>query len=237
MQKFTVFSIILSLSVVLIIGDILLNDYGDKQKSFVQPTLNEEENIENLNSDDIRSDFGNDLEGQEFTNEEGQNENLKDSDLNDEDVNLSSESIELKILTPYITEDIFGEAGFANPRLKDTIYSGFVFQFLPFKDSEAFVYQWNLFEEEIYIGSVYEIKYSNDTAGFQAYLKLRQAGLDQSALGSVNEANNYGDSSFYFNHVSKTQTVHAVIRRGDTLYAFEYPYKKHEIMKRVFEQL
>jgi hypothetical protein len=56
-------------------------------------------------------------------------------------------------------------------------------------------------------------------------------------LGSVNEVNNYGDASFYFNHKNKLKTVHLIIRTGRDIYAFEYSQSFHETMKKVFDSL
>ncbi|MFT7184622.1 MAG: hypothetical protein ACI9QC_000969 [Oceanicoccus sp.] len=219
MQKLTVFSAILSLSIILIIGDLVSHDYLEEE-TVTLPTQEEMEEVEAEVKVEEIEDF------------------IEESELpEDSEVDLSSESIDLNVLIPVIEENLMLESGFFDPVLKDTIFSGYVFQFIPFSDPDAFVYQWNLFDGETYVGSLYEMKYPNETASFQGYLALRQAGSAQSELGSVNEANNYKDSSFYFNHTAKSQTVHLVIKSGKNIYAFEYAHLEHETMKNLFDLL
>lgn len=204
MQKFTVFSILISISIVLIVVDIVGNDYLGK--STAEEVINIEE-----------------------TFEEGDN-----PEVLDEEVDLSSEEFSLELLEVNMNEDMLVEAGFLEPVLKDTIFSGLVFQFITFADqTSAFIHQWNVFEGENYVGSFYEMKYPTDTGAFQGYLSLRERATALYEIGEVNEVNNYGDASFYFNHFTKTKTVHVVIRNGKDIYAFEYAYSNHDKMKKV----
>jgi hypothetical protein len=152
----------------------------------------------------------------------------------DEDVTLSSEDV----TDPKITTDLLATSGFGNPVLKEAIFSGYVFQFINFADQlGAVTYQWNFFENEAFKASIYEIKYETETGSFQGYLNLRKRAGELTQVGTVNEANNYGDSSFYFNHKTKTKTVHIVIKKAKTIYAFEYPYSIHDRMKALLESL
>jgi len=218
MQKFTIFSAILSISIILVIGDVLTHGY-----------LNEE------STEEIVEEAMETLETIETTEkEENTDQPPAEPEESDESVDLSSET-DLKVLIPNFSEDILLESGFFDPVLKDSIYSGFVFQFIPYTDADAFVYQWNIFDGESYIGSIYEMKYPNETASFQGYLALRQAGSSKNDIGTVNEVNNYKDASFYFNHNTKTQTVHLVIRSGQNVYAYEYAHRYHESMKNLFD--
>jgi len=111
-----------------------------------------------------------------------------------------------------------------------------VFQTISFADQgDATTYQYNLFDGENFIGSVYEFRYPTETGSFQGYLSLRERAATLADVGELNEANNYGDASFYFNHFSKTKTVHLVMKSRNNIYAFEYAYKHHDQMKNVFE--
>lgn len=225
MQKLTVFSAILSLSIILVIGDLVSHDYLNKENTqeIVEEALEEIDTIESSEEPSV-----------EFPEEDLTP--IEDLEPEEEEVDLSSESTDLKVLVPILSEALLLESGFFDPVLKDTIFSGYVFQFLPFSDADAFVYQWNLFNGESFVGSIYEIKYPNETASFQGYLALRQAGAAQK-VGSVNEVNNYKDASFYFNHDTKSQTVHLVIRSGSNVYAFEYAHREHDSMKNLFDLL
>lgn len=200
MQKFTVFSIILSLCVIFILGDMVFHGYLNTSVLQVEEV----------------SQTGSGTEVEPLV----------------ENVQLSSSDIPEAKLT---TED-FITAGFENPVLKDAVFDGNIFSFLTFSDqSDAYVYQWNFFDGETFVGSIYEVEYKSDTGGFQAYLTLRNRAVKLLDLGDVNETNSYGDASFYFNHKAKKNTVHLVIRKGGTIYAFQYAYSGHDKMKNLFE--
>lgn len=220
MHKFTLFSILFSISVVLLLLDVLLNDYLTTSPPFAEAT--QEESV---------------------TLPEGFDESQLQVNTLGPDVQLSEEQIEavvadLESLPAQLDEARLASIGFDGPVLKEAIYSGLIFQFLSFADQEeAYIYQSNFFNGSEFIGSIYEIRYPSETASFQGYLALRERAQSQSRLGELNEVNLYGDASFYFNHFEKTKTVHLVIRRGDTLYAFEYAYRHHELMKKLFDAL
>lgn len=210
MQKFTVFSIILSLVVVLAVADVLSHDYLNGATTPVPVTTETApvEVTEPLSTDTPLT------------------------------LPATDSAVQLQEVSSSLTTDVFQEAGFVSPTLKGTPFSGLVFQFLPFSDqADADVFQSNLFDGPTYVGTIYEIHYSTDTGGFQGYLTLREEASGLTDIGTVNEANNYGDASFYFNHKTKVKTVHLLIRSGSTLYGFEYAQSAHEKMKNVFDIL
>ena len=208
MQKFTVFSILLSLSVVLIITDTVYHDYLNESEDTVTAPQEEDPAEEDPEKEAA--------------------------------VELSEEDQEpiVTVLEPTLSAEFFASSGFLEPVLKDTVFSGLVFQFISFSDqTEASIYQWNLFDGEEYIGSIYEIHYPTETGSFQGYLALRERAMSLTDIGSVNEVNNYGDASFYFNHKTKIKTVHLILRTESSIYAFEYSQSAHEKMKKVFDNL
>lgn len=218
MQKLTLFSLLLSISVILIVGDIVYHDYLSDFEAAVP------EDTEPISLEDTTEDTT------EVTL-------LPD----EETVALSEEPETLMlpgVLESSLSAELFKQAGFIQPVLKDTLFSGLVFQFISFADqSEATVYQWNVFDGEQYIGSVYELKYPTETGSFQGYLALRERAMSLTDLGTVNEVNNYGDASFYFNHKTKVKTVHLVVRTGNDIFGFEYAQTYHEKLKKVFDSL
>lgn len=198
MQKFTVFSIILSLCVIFILGDMVFHGYLNTSVLSAAPQSSTGAEIEPAVENIVVHEDG--------------------------------------LPAAKLTADHLNAAGFANPVLKNAVFDGNVFSFLTFSDqSEAYVYQWNFFDGEIYVGSIYEIEYRSDTGGFQGYLTLRDRASKLLNLGDTYESNTYGDASFYFNHKAKKNTVHLVIRKGGSVYAFQYAYSRHEQMKKLFE--
>jgi len=162
-------------------------------------------------------------------------EEVTEQEVIDSEVELQSENL---VNDPKLDESAFISAGFFDPVLKPTIYSGLVFQFISFSgDVDAPIYQNNLFNGENFIGSVYEVPYTTETGAFQGYLELREEAETLLDIGDVNEVNNYGDSSFYFNHKTKTKTVHLVVRSGSSVYAFEYAYTYHDMMTQLLKTI
>lgn len=203
MQKFTVFSILLSISVLLILADMMAHNY--------------------LSPDAVLDAAS-----------AGQDSVLKaDADK----LSPAPEAVpETQSADAKLEVAHFKAAGLTNAVLKEAVFDGNVFNFISFADqTDAYIHEWNLFDGENFVGSVYEIDYKSDTGGFQGYVTLRDRALKLSNLGDVNETNSYGDASFYFNHKEKKKTVHLVIRKGETIYAFQYAYSQHEKMKSLFE--
>lgn len=231
MQKFTVFSLLLSFSVILILSDIVFHDYLDESK-YESAVSSGAESVEQSASQDSGQNTLNDSENMNEASGDSEADIQENSQRSNEQI--SSVSL-ASIPEPKMTAEALKMAGFVNPILKEAVFSGNIFNFIGFTDQpDAFIYQWNFFEGENFIGSIYELEYASDTGGFQAYLTLRQRAMDLFNLGTVNETNSYGDTSFYFNHKSKTKTVHLIIRKANSVYGFEYAYVNHEKMKPLF---
>jgi len=211
MQKFTVFSILLSLTLLLVLGDLVVHDYLRSGPSAPAelPQVSEVGSTSVLNSL-----------------------------IPVETAELPEEFVAIAQIEPKLQEDKFVMAGLSDPSLKEAAFSGLIFQFIPFSDqAEALVHQSHLFNGEEFVGTVYEVNYPSETAAFQGYLALRQRANSLTDLGSINETNTYGDSSFYFNHDLKDKTVHLVVRSGESVYAFEYAHVNHDLFKKVVDLL
>lgn len=128
--------------------------------------------------------------------------------------------------------------GFAEgTELREKDFTGSIFQFLSFDDDSVERHYYELFEGESYVGGLYEINCSDPTEAFTVYTDLKQDGLGQPKNGTINEVNNYGEASFYFNDNVKTTSVFLVVLKGDRVYAFSYGHSHHEKFKGVFDAL
>ncbi len=164
MQKLTVFSIILSLSVLLILGDIVYHDYLDPVYSTAPA-----EDVEDYQP--LMQDYLEDIQETDSNYDADVNENADSSETTDADemayIQLTEDD-SIALLTASLSEDSFIAAGFFDPILKDTIFSGYVFNFVKFSDqAEPFVYQWNLFEGEEFVGAIYQMRYPTATWSYE----------------------------------------------------------------------
>ncbi len=121
--------------------------------------------------------------------------------------------------------------------LKSKNFPDKVFQFLGYNDKSAESYYWELFSGEEYVGSLYEIVCANPTEAFTVYTDLKQSGMDQPDAGTINEVNNYGEASFYFNDMVKTTSIFIVILEENRIFAFNYASTYHNNFKKLFSSL
>lgn len=121
--------------------------------------------------------------------------------------------------------------------LKEKNFPEKVFQFLEFDNDNSDGMYWELFADSTYEGGLYEIICKNPTDAFTVYTDLKSSAMDQPENGTINEVNNYGLASFYFNDNVKTSTVFLVILGEDRVYAFGYPKEEHERFKKIAESL
>ncbi|MBT5516716.1 hypothetical protein HOH67_01525 [Candidatus Peregrinibacteria bacterium] len=209
MQKFTIFTILLSISLILVLGDLVLHDYL-KNPVIVEVPV---EVMVPAESPLLEAPAAEESAAVELAAEPSANLN-------------------------HLGADMLRSVGFAEPVMKETIFSGLLFQFIAFADqTDALVQQWNTFNGTDYVGTMYEITYPTETSSFEGYLNIRQRAEELSDLGEVNENNLYGGGSIYFNHLVKTKTIHMIMRSGNKVYAFEYAVAHHEKMKNLFDLL
>lgn len=121
--------------------------------------------------------------------------------------------------------------------LKEKDFPEKIFQFLNFDDDNSNGMYWELFADSTYEGGLYEIVCGNPTDAFTVYMDLKSSAIGQPENGTINEANNYGLASFYFNDNVKTSTVFLVILGEDRVYAFGYPKEEHERFKQLAASL
>lgn len=249
MHKFTIFTIIFSIMVVLVIADLVINDYWGKdfadgsqletsEEAPVDLVIKKEETDEDSEEEDALGEEAfddasvmNELsEGAEGT-EDGDGVEIPEEFRGIDDGEVTVEE-------PSITLDLLLASNFQEPRLEEKAYEELIFGFWDMGDAlaEFDVYENALFEGTAYVGMLYEIQTQSEVDGFVAYEALRDTG-ETSDTGEVNETNNYGDASFYFNHNTKTNTVFLVFQKGTMVYAFEYSPSYHSQMKALIEGL
>ena len=121
--------------------------------------------------------------------------------------------------------------------LKEKNFPDNVFQFLEFDFDNTDGMYWEMFDGKSYEGGLYEIICENPTDAFTVYTDLKSSALDQPDNGTMNEVNNYGLASFYFNDNVKTDTVFLVILSEDRVYALTYQKAMHDVFKEVADSL
>jgi len=199
MKKFTIFTIIFSIVVIITVGELVVNDYLDRHNDDNPKTAEEVPNEEVAVAKD-----------EVVTNETSTSSYLSGLD--------------------------YASYGFAaDYELKEKNFPDSIFYLLEFDNDSVETLYYELFEGKTFVGGLYEIICSDPTEAFTVYADLKQSGLDQADSGELNEVNNYGDASFYFNNSVKTTSIFLVVLKGDRVYAFTYDHSYHDAFKALFE--
>jgi len=212
MHKFTIFTILLSIIVILVVAELVMNDYlGDD--------FAEEQVVEDVVEDVVVEDVEEDV-------------------VAPIDTELRGDEDEVGEIVGTLTQELLATLDLAEPVVTTALYDDLIYGFWDASEdfSEMTVLQHKLFDGASYIGVVYEVQPKSAIELFTAYETLRQL-AESSENGSINENDYYGDASFYFNHNTKTNTVFLVLRQNDIVYALEYSSDYHVTMRSLIELL
>lgn len=231
MHKFTIFTILLSVCVVLIVADLVLHDYWGEdfasQDAITEQTTPDETSLDETSPDETVPD--------ETTPDEIA---ITDPELYGDEEDNPSEIGTETALKPTLTQALTADLGLTEPILETESYTGLIYGFWDLSASlnGATVLRHKLFDGTTFLGSIYEIQAATDVDLFSLYEALRTL-ASTSGTGTINENNAYGEASFYFNHSVKTNTVFLTVRTQKAIYAFEYAPSAHVQMKKLISLL
>ncbi|MBU1151975.1 hypothetical protein KJ632_04080 [Patescibacteria group bacterium] len=238
MRKFTIFTVILTIVLVVAVLDVLSNDYLTK---YEKPTGGNE--VVNLPE-------GVDLAGAVQTNVLGFDLGKENTvaEVQEQVVAVEEPAVEVVengvvvvdfenenfvSYSPnvYIREEQIKSAGFVDAYLEDERADGYLFKTIYIDDLyDVEVKKSVIRTETALVAKVYVFKIGPKSDVDEVYQVLRirsSEGLDS----EVNETNEYGDRSFYLNDLRRSSTAFLVSRIGDLVYAFSYPKEYHPQIK------
>lgn len=226
MNKFTIFTVILAVSVITVTADLALRDYFGKEG---QTSVLREESVPVQDSD--------------YTATESESssapENVKietepEIERAPETAPISSEIIpQPKSL---INEKLVRDAGFTS-EAKEQQFSGRVFQLLDItKNPVESVNLYQVTENGLPAVSITEIALKDEIRALQLYILLQNKTKTYIDL-TLNETNAYGDRSFYINHAKKPDEAFLTVKIGKNLYSFAYVKAYHPQVKKLIEIL
>lgn len=223
MHKFTLFTIGLSVVVILVVAEVVVNDYLGADFSAEETVVEEVEVItpQDVANPEVRGD----------ESDSPQSEILEETPIEVEPAPIAAQGS--------LTPELLASIGVLEPKVETTPFQGLIFGLFDVSNefSGFTVFEHKLFDGSNFIGMVYEIATENELQTFGAYETLRQK-AQGSSLGTVNENDNYGEASFYFNHATKTSTVFLVVQKTGHVYALQYSPSLHgSVMKPLLEKL
>lgn len=222
MDKFTIFTIILAVSVITITADLAARDYFAKQsKSSVISAPEDMEETKTEKPATIK-----DFEPEDML----PIKEVEESIVSEEHFDSSP------LFVSAITERTMKQAGFSGV-LKEEQFNGKVFQLLDItKIPVTAINFYKILEDASSVASVAEIALPDEIRALQMYVLLQNKTKTYIDL-SLNETNAYGDRSFYINHSKKPDEAFLAVKIGKTIYAFAYVKTYHPQIKKLLQLL
>jgi hypothetical protein len=220
MNKFTIFTIILAVSVITVTVDLGVRDYFEKNsEASVLDAISDETERDNL-----------------------ERENPEPAPLQEpETIVVPPEQPEPSepVFPPpssSITQSKISEAGFAG-QLSEKHFKGKVFQLLDItKNPVDAISFYEIVQETVPIISITEIVLRDEIRALQLYVLLQNKTKPYIDL-TLNETNAYGDRSFYINHAKKPDEAFLTVKIGNRIYAFAYVKLYHPQLKKLIQLL
>ncbi len=247
MQKFTIFTIILSTIVVTIITELVVQDYLQR---VYNPTALQTSTL-GTNSFESYITPTKDPEAEKSTTET-LIEKLRENDLNKDDNESESLAEKLQNIRPSSRDEVIKDEVSDNEILLERIDTLLPALQLPGVKLQKANYQNKLFQlistseidftetafatlqiDQEVIGSVYEFKSRTEIDAEKAFDDMRILANSFPNI-TTNQTNQFGDKSFYINHLVKVGEVFVVVQRDDRIYAFAYKKDYHESFKTFF---
>jgi len=210
MQKFTIFTVIFSVILLILVAELLTNDYfnnddGDNYAAslFSADLLN-----------DPTAEFAEEFEGI-----------VRDK--------VKSTSDALPKINPlsgkkHLDTDFLKQGGFIVPRIDEDDYNGKFFDFINLSDvGISDVVKGLIYENSELSGIYYEARQENISTAKEVYTIIKEKAKRDIDF-SVNETDSYGDNSFYINQVNNKDKVYLVVRIRNYVYGFNYPEDNHQ---------
>ena len=252
MSKFTIFTVLMTIVTVVAVSDVLVNDYssenGEVLTGFNLPEdVNElTENVqtsvlggfvEEENSNELLPEEQpvGEVEGVSLEESDKQVVNETDSTSNDLDFE-AIEYVDPQELNAYIREDHLRPSGYLDANLLDEDFEGDIFKTISLADIvDADIEQALIRTDDEYLTRVYVIQagLGSDIQNIYELIKSRAV----STSTSINETNEFGNSSFYMNDLSRSSTAFLTVRIGRLIYSFSYPKQYHPQVKNLITLL
>lgn len=226
MNKFTIFTVILAVSVITVTVDLGLRDYFDKNSEASVLDSGEEDKDAASASEQIAPE-----EPEVIIKPEPQPSAPQTAPVQEQPAVYTSPPPASSITQPKIAQ-----AGFTG-QLAEKHFNGRVFQLLDItKNPVDAISFYEITEGAASIVSVTEIVLRDEIRALQLYVLLQNKTKPYIDL-TLNETNAYGDRSFYINHAKKTDEAFLTVKIGNRIYAFAYVKAYHSEIKKLIQLL
>ena len=268
MKKFTIFSVLLTIVVVVVVGQILVDEYLPDLKTDVSDSISFSLPDSINTSDSGERVFGSDLSfGDTTPAESSEKVEIKtpydfaqipnkthpspvasqppastqpqDSPLKDFEDFTDGYSSEVSgnFEDVVLREDQIKSAGFVGAYLEVEDHENLLFKSVPTDDiDDVSMDKIAIRTSDRFLARVYVFRTGINTNIRDVYQLLRSKSFQVPSV-NVNETNDFGINSFYFNDSRRSGVVFLVVRIGNMIYAFSYPQDYHSQIKNLIQLL
>jgi hypothetical protein len=214
MSKFTIFTLFLSATIVVIVAELLVNEYikyPGLQKQVTASVFHSQAPSATAGSSSATAQIG---------------------------ASVGTSAPEGTATIGNISFSLINDAGFKDISLQRVPFNGILFEIIDLRDfnSVPIVTQNLLQNNRIKVGTFYEFAAGSRLLSREVYQLLKdKAGKVIGA--SVNETNSFGDGSFYVNPVDHPDSVFLVVKSGDSVYSLAYLKDLHPQVKNLLAKL
>ncbi len=253
MRKFTIFTILLTIVVIVVMGQILVDEY--------LPNLGKDASgeLSVLLPDSLRVDregsqvfFGSDLvkddENKEFEDyvpsfetqpvaaEPSPTQSSGPSDF--EDLSYAAQVQSSNPLGSVLLRDEqIKSAGFVGGYIEPEDHEGLLFKTVAVDDlDDVKMDKFSIRTEAQFLAKVYVFRVGISTNVRDVYHLLKSKS-SQGVGVQINDTNEFGVSSFYMNDSRRTGVAFLTVRIGGLIYAFSYPHEYHSQIKNLIQLL
>lgn len=248
MQKFTIFTIILSTIIITIVTELVVQDYLQRvfgqSASVMQANTFGAENFEDFvvptkdvntvsPAENLIQKLKNSAATTQTTDSSSLTSKLDSLQKNDDkpltNTNNTVNSSGLSRIDALLPALQIPELKMIQSSYQDRLFQLINTSNIDFTDTQFATLQ----VQDNVIASVYEFKTRTEIDAEKAFDDIRILANSFPNISS-NQTNQFGDKSFYINHTVKVGEVFVVIQRDDIIYAFAYKKDYHESFKTFF---
>jgi len=254
MQKFTIFSVLLTVVIIVIVAEIMVNDYLPQfEKPDIENELalltsdplgiTEATQVNVLGADlqtEIDTNTGTDLSLTTETVDTAVDLNSSSLDLNNSSLNsdiTDFESNDYSGFDPnvYIREDQIKSAGFSSAYLADDSHNGYLFKTIYIDDLHDVNFKKYLVRDNIKSFAKIYVFTTGPSSQIDQLYEVLKARAAEGLQTEINETNEFGNKSFYLNDKSRPSTAFLTVKVGSLLYAFSYPKEYHPQIRNLIQ--
>jgi hypothetical protein len=223
MSKTNLLTVFVTVIVVVIVAELLVNDYATFPELQKQITGNV------FGADEISIDEDM-MEGAGAINFDlGGLQPKSTVELADNIASADATNMQEKAL---ISFGLIGQVGFENVTLQRVPFNGIMFERIDMRDFKSVpVIKQNLLQNNRQnIAEFYEIHAESQLLANEIFLLIKEKAL-QAIEAGINETNEYGEASYYINYVDRGNTAFLVVKVREGVYALSYKKELHAFIK------